>query len=562
MRLIPFENPNNELLNDKARELERMNQELLRTAYKLSKAEAHARVVRETSIDTMITFDSEGCMLEANPALKRMFGYAEEEVVGQPISLLVPDLAWLDCMENANGPWSDPEGGGLLEAMPVRRDGTRFPAELQIGMAIIDNERIYACTICDVTDRKLFEQRMIESKEAAEIAARAKTEFLAMVSHEIRTPMNGIIGMSALMLETALSDEQREYAEIIGKSSEALLSVINDILDYSKIESGKMEIEEVPFQVAACISETIDLFTAKLKKRNLAMTYRVDPLLDMPIVSDVTKLRQILINLVGNAVKFTNEGSVHVDVKLLYDHGAYLDLEFRVSDTGVGIPADKLPMLFQPFSQLDSSMSRKYGGTGLGLAICKNLVQLLGGTIHADPSAANGATFVFTIRVGRWMAEEPAVDAKDFAPRPDRPVSFSDYVSRKEQASVGKDRTVLVVEDHEINRKLAIRMLEKLGLHADVAENGRSALSMLALKRYPLVLMDIMMPVMDGLEATRRIVDTIPERERPIIVAMTASVLPGDRHRCLAAGMTDFISKPMRLSELRALLGKYNVCKV
>lgn len=560
--MIPFENPNNELLNDKARELERMNQELLRTAYKLSKAEAHARVVRETSIDTMITFDSEGHMLEANPALKRMFGYTEEEVAGQPISMLVPDLAWLECMENANGPWSDPEGGRLLEAMPVRRDGTRFPAELQIGMAIIENERIYACTICDVTDRKLFEQRMIESKEAAEIAARAKTDFLAMVSHEIRTPMNGIIGMSALMLETALSDEQREYAEIIGKSSEALLSVINDILDYSKIESGKMEIEEVPFQVASCISETIDLFTAKLKRRNLDMTYRVDPMLDMPIVSDVTKLRQILINLVGNAVKFTTEGSVNVDVKLLYDHGAYLDLEFRVSDTGVGIPADKLPMLFQPFSQLDSSMSRKYGGTGLGLAICKNLVELLGGTIHADPFAANGATFVFTIRVGRWMTEEPAVDAKDFAPKPDRPVSFTDYVSRNEQASGGTGITVLVVEDHEINRKLAIRMLEKLGLRADVAENGRSALSMLAHKRYPLVLMDIMMPVMDGLEATRRIMDTIPERERPIIVAMTASVLPGDRHRCLAAGMTDFISKPMRLGELRALLGKYNVCKV
>ncbi|CAM4450177.1 histidine kinase [Paenibacillus tarimensis] len=596
-----------ELLHQKTRELEKMNKELMRTAYKLSKAEAQARIIRETSIDTMITFDDDGVIMTVNPALERMFGFDEQEVLGKPITMLIPSLASIDYEARANGSAGDSSGGELMEVIPVRKDGTSFFAKIQIGKAIVDNERIFACTISDITEQKQFEERLMAAKEAAEIAARAKTDFLAMVSHEIRTPMNGVIGMTALMLETEMTEEQREYAEIIGKSGEALLSVINDILDYSKIESGKMELEEVPFQLSSCVGETFDLFMAKSKKRNLEMTYTIDPQLEIPIVSDVTKLRQVLINLVGNAVKFTSEGSVHLDAKLLNDYGCSMDVEISVQDTGVGIPEEKLPLLFQPFSQLDSSMSRKYGGTGLGLAICKNLIELMGGTIRVETEQNKGANFIFTIRVKRLLASINE-DSSDEARLPDEPLSFSDFLAAMEETAAGDQQPygesgsrlleaggdlamqpssfayghtdyradnrcyggfemiagesddaaqILVAEDNEVNQKLAIRMLEKLGYKADVAENGQEVLNRLKKRRYGVILMDIQMPVMDGLEATRLICDQVPEELRPHIIAMTANVLPGDREKCLAAGMSDFISKPIRLDKLRTLLQEY-----
>jgi PAS domain S-box-containing protein len=566
-----------ELLHQKTRELEKMNKELMRTAYKLSKTEAQARVIRETSIDTMITFDENGRILSVNPALERMFRYKEAEVVDQPISLLVPSLQDLDFRQDADCSIMQSNTGRLIEVMPIRSDGSSFHAQIQIGKDVVDNEQIYACTISDVTDRKLFELELMEAKDAAEIAARAKTEFLAMVSHEIRTPMNGVIGMTALMLETDLNDEQREYAEIIGKSGEALLSVINDILDYSKIESGKMELEEIPFQLNACIGETFDLFTARSKKRNLEMSYDIDPQLEGLAVGDVTKLRQVLINLVGNAVKFTNEGGIHVSARLIGDNDSEMDIEFAVKDTGVGIPEEKLPLLFQPFSQLDSSMTRKYGGTGLGLAICKNLIELMGGAIRVDTGQSKGATFIFNIRIKRFTGNQAEPDETGFAEeRMDQPVSFSDFLAAMDETVADSETrpnvefqgilrggssppVILVAEDNEVNQKLALRMLGKLGFMADVAENGSEVIECLKNKRYDLILMDIQMPVMDGLEATNRIMDMFPAGRRPPIIAMTANVLPGDREKCLAAGMTDFISKPVRLATLKQLLQKYPV---
>lgn len=546
-----------ELLHQKTRELEKMNKELLRTAYKLSKTEAQARIVRETSIDTMITFDRNGTILMANPALERMFGYREEEVAGKAMSLLIPAFQEIDYTRDASEPETGMHGK-LIEVRPRRKDGRLFEAEIQIGTAKVDDEQIYACTISDITQRKQYEKEIVAAMEAAEIASRAKSEFLAMVSHEIRTPMNGVLGMTALLLETELTDEQAEYADIIQKSGDALLSVINDILDYSKIESGKMELEEVPFQMKTCIEETFDLFTAKSKQLELRMSYRIDPSVPEFIEGDITKLRQVLINLVGNAVKFTNEGGIDVEVMLAADYGSSIMLGISVKDTGIGISKESLPLLFKPFSQLDSSMTRKHGGTGLGLAICKNLIELMGGTIRVETDQGSGTTFMFTIRVKPYLlAEELEAAAREEVINDGYDDDALPVIRDEAELQRETPLRILVAEDNEINQKLSLRMLVKLGFQADIASDGSQALQMSKENRYDLILMDIQMPVMDGLEATRRILGELCTDEKPVIIAMTANVLSGERERCIEAGMKDFISKPIRMHILKEMIEKY-----
>nr|WP_281288184.1 ATP-binding protein [Paenibacillus methanolicus] len=616
----------------------------MRTAYQLNKTQALARVVQETSSDTMVTFDGEGRILAVNPALTAMFGYQEREVIGTPIEQLIP------CFEG--GGFKESEGdaeaglptGKRIELAPMRKDGSRFPAEIQVGVATVDDDRIYACTISDMTERKQFELDLMKAKDAAEIAARAKTDFLAMVSHEIRTPMNGVLGMTELLLETGLSSEQQDYAEIIHKSGDALLSVINDILDYAKIESGKLEVEEMPFQLDLIVSETFELFTAKTKQLGLHLAYELDPELPKIVIGDGLKLRQVLINLVGNAVKFTPEGSVRVEARLGRMDGEAIEVQFAVHDTGVGIPEEKLPLLFQPFSQVDTSLTRRYGGTGLGLAICKNLVELMRGTIHVETNEAAGATFRFTVTVkpygeegylnqeggtdlSPWIAQpgwfheamseaEPAVVAletpadalaligsadaslqdgseADPAGSGGRPPARAERLGLEGRASsripeisfaslfesgnrelsctieVIPDETppaigasaprVLVADDNEINQKLTIGMLEKLGIRADVAADGGEAVAKSAANQYELILMDMRMPVMDGLEATRQVLAASGAPHSPVVVAMTANVLPADRQRCLEAGMADFLGKPLQFEAVKRLLQRYQL---
>ncbi len=487
---------------------------------------------------------------------------------------------------------------GVLEQVRSAQDKVRktkaveileFPIEDRLGQQTYEMRLLplnwdeWIAIVRNVTARKSNEQRLkdvaqeLEQKNqeleaalnAAREATRTKSRFLANMSHEIRTPMNGVLGMADFLLGTQLDREQREYAESIQRSAGSLTSLLNDILDFSCIEAGNLHLDRVVFSLREAIEQSASEFASQAHAKGLEFVSSIAPSVPDRALGDPARLRQVLANLVGNAVKFTERGRIGVAAELVSQTRDELRLRFTVRDTGIGIPAGDRERLFETFTQADDSNTRKYGGTGLGLAIAKQLVDLLGGEIGVESEPGGGSRFWFTASFGVAAQMEAAMPVPPQvrtqrplpAPQTQTATASAQVAERLKEAppsgAVQPSMRILLAEDNEINQRITLRLLQKLGLAADAVVNGREAVEALEKQKYDLVLMDCQMPEMDGFEATAAIRSREGKSRHQTICALTANAMAGDRERCLAAGMDDYISKPVGLEKLRDALERW-----
>ncbi len=640
-------------------------------------SQAQLAGILDIADDAIISIDERQRIILFNKGAERIFGFTAEEAMGQPLEMLLPGVARPAHAAHVDDFRRSPTPSRRMaersEIAGRRKDGTEFPAEASISRLGGGHNVIYTAILRDVTQQKRQSEMLRTAKQAAEVAVQAKSMFLANMSHEIRTPLNAIIGMTSLLLHTELADEQRDFVETIRSSGDALLTVINEILDFTKIELGSLELDIHPFDVRRAIEASLDLVAGTAAEKDINLAYLVEDSVPPVVVSDGTRLRQVLVNILSNAVKFTRRGEVVVNVEAVPSGASAYELHFSVSDTGIGISEDEVGKLFKPFSQVDASTTREYGGTGLGLVISKRLCEIMGGRIWVESAPGHGSTFHFTILATRgealaqpYLDDQPALAGKRvlivddnttnrrvlvkhalkwgmlpqavaspqealdlvrhghaldlaildmsmphmdgvqlarairqtrdekslplvllssmgqrqrsgtpeealFAAHLHKPIKLSQLfdtlmslvggvpvqgaqalaVPRLAEALPFK---ILVAEDNVVNQKVVLRMLAHLGYIADVAANGHEVLDALERQDYDVVLMDIQMPDMDGLEATRRIIERHPRDGRPRIIAMTANALRGDRERFLAAGMDSYLSKPIDISGLSVAL--------
>ena len=435
------------------------------------------------------------------------------------------------------------EGDATFETTYIKKDGTRLPVEVSALRLTIDGKELYMAIARDTTERRRIIQELEAAKEQAFAANQAKSKFLAHMSHEVRTPMNGVLGMLQLLKMTELDDEQQDYIKTAMESGKTLLTIINDILDYSKIEAGKLQMTPEPFRIRDMVKTLIASFKTAINPHKVKLHCHIAPEVPETIIADHVRIGQIFYNLVGNAIKFTERGSIDVTLQCIDDIANQVILECAIADTGIGVPLDIGSKLFEPFTQIASQRQKKIQGTGLGLSIVKLLVIQMNGAVRLERNAAEGTTVTFT------LTAEKGVPRNEPAPAPPpTPILTSPH----------RRLSTLVVEDEQINQQILLAILNKLGHRITIAENGYVALDLILSTHFDVVLMDVQMPEMNGLETTKIIrtskqfshVQSIP------IIALTAYAMAGDKDKCLAAGMTGYLAKPVDIKQLENLLQK------
>ncbi len=508
----------------------------------LEESEQRNRAILTALPDLLLVLGADGTFLDAH--------------VPEGIGSYVPPEVFLGRTPREVLP---PEAAEPCTAAMQRVLQTQQPEHVEYPLTIDGETRFFEARIVpcgtdkilsivrDRTERKRAAEELALVRDDALAAARAKSAFLATMSHEVRTPLNGVLGMVGLMLDSELTETQRDQLETIHRSSDTLLGIVNDALDFSRVEAGRLTLEMLDFDLRAIVSDTIALLAERARTKGLELDAEVQATLPQTVVGDPGRLRQVLVNLVGNAVKFTDRGRVVVRVTSAQESDTAVALRVAVEDTGIGIAPDDRARIFEPFTQLDSSSPRRQGGSGLGLAISRQLIELMQGTIGVDSVPGQGSTFWFTVRLERQPA---AIHSAPRTAGDRQPLAQARPTPTQEPAHV------LVAEDSPVSRKVAVAILERLGYRVDAVTNGVEVVQALEDLPYDLVLMDCEMPEMDGLEATRRIRQRDPAKRTPII-ALTAHAFPEDRERCLEAGMDDYLSKPVRPQDLATAVERW-----